>query len=60
MFVELSLKVGAEQSYVFATVSTTPADLHRDKIMLFPFWSVSRIWGENNGIKVTEIILPLN
>ena len=25
-----------------------PADLHRDKTMLFHFWSVSRIWGENN------------
>ena len=33
----------------FFTLSMILADLHPDKTMLFPFWSASRIWGENNG-----------
>ena len=40
---------GIWQLRAFFTVSTIPADLHPDKTMLFDFWSVLIIWGENNG-----------
>ena len=34
----------------FFTLSIILADLHSDKtVLLFPLWSVLRIWGENNG-----------
>ena len=50
MFVELVLKVEIKRrNLTNVTVPMISADLHPDKTRLFPFWSVTRIWGENNG-----------
>ena len=47
MFVALSLNIAVKRRNLatggFFTVSMIPADLHPDKTMLFPFWSISRI-----------------
>ena len=52
MFVELFLNMGVKRrnlatSSVLHSVHDT-GGFHPDK-MLFPFWSVTRIWGEDNG-----------
>ena len=53
MFMELSINIGVKRrslatSSSLHSVHMIQADLHPDKTMLFPFWSVLRIWGEND------------